>query len=148
MERELILERLKPVVRDILEKEGAYLIDMNYNANALRILVNRSGGISIDECARLNGIISMALDKIDIIGHSYVLEISSPGLDRPLKTKEDFICAYGRVIDVTFKSGAEIVTRRGTIANVENDSVVLKAEEGNFAVGLSDVVKATICVRF
>jgi ribosome maturation factor RimP len=86
------LEKITQILQPILDKYNAKLVDISLvgpkNRPFLRILADREGGITIGECANINKELGDILDKDDSIKESYVLEVSSPGIDRPFKRKE------------------------------------------------------------
>ena len=95
MPREIFTEELKTLLKDYLLSLNFVLVDIisRYEAGDLylRILADRpQGGINLDECASLNRDIGRLLDEKDIVKENYILEVSSPGLDRVLKTRDDF----------------------------------------------------------
>src|SRR3989338_3517045 len=69
----------------------------------LRLLVDKVGGVTIQQCARMNQLIGEALDAATLIEESYLIEVSSPGLDRPLVTQRDFERALGEELHVDFR---------------------------------------------
>ena len=79
----------------ILEAENFKLVDIEYVKEGqdwfLRVFIDKEGGITIDECGMVSGLLSDKLDEVDIIPGNYFLEVSSPGVERPLKKAEDFI---------------------------------------------------------
>lgn len=89
--REVTEELLTP----ILEKMKVELVDIEYVKEGqdwfLRVYIDKPAGITIDECGIVSGQLSERLDEVDVIRGNYFLEVSSPGVERPLKTKEDFI---------------------------------------------------------
>ena len=91
---------------------------------------SRAGGITIDECGLMNEELSALLDKDDFIPESYVLEVSSPGLDRPLKTKRDFDRVIGEMV--------RIVTYGPVEEKREHIGRVSSCEEGYVAIELKD----------
>lgn len=128
----------------------------------LRILADRSedhglasfgqshkpeGGINLDECARLNRDIGMLLDEKDIIRERYILEVSSPGLDRPLKTGEDF----SRLLNKKAKFFlSEAVNGKlewdGLINKVSQESVFIITKEGTIEAPLLKINKAKLII--
>ena len=105
-------EKLKSIIGDNLKKEGVILVDLNFmfsgEKSILRILVDVSGGgITLDKCAYINNSISQLLDEENLIQSSYVLEVSSPGVDRPLISKEDFIRCLNRKVKIFFNQHQE-----------------------------------------
>lgn len=100
-----MLDKIKEIIDPILQEEGAELVDIIYRREAgrqvLRLLVDKEGGIALSDCVRLNETISQALDEGNVITESYVLEVDSPGVERPFKTKRDYERAKGRLVRVT-----------------------------------------------
>lgn len=82
------------LILPILENENLYLVDIEYVKEGpdwfLRVFIDKDSGITIEECGLVSGQLSEKLDEADIIEENYFLEVSSPGVERPLKTTEDF----------------------------------------------------------
>ena len=98
-------EKLKAVICDYLKEENVILVDLNFRPQRrkfiLRIIVDETGGgITLDRCAYLNNTISQLLDRENLIQASYVLEVSSPGIDRPLVTRDDFSRCLNRKVRI------------------------------------------------
>src|SRR3989338_1423962 len=104
MQKTDIIDKVRPIISNILSDNKIELVSMTYRRegrdNVLRILADTAKGITAAECARVNEFISEALDREDIIGERYLLEVSSPGLDRPLKTKADFVKELGKKVRI------------------------------------------------
>jgi ribosome maturation factor RimP len=103
MRKDEIICELENIMRDHLESQGLELVELVYRFEGrymvLRLLVDRpEGGITIEECARLNNEISCILDEKNIIEERFALEVCSPGLDRPLKSKNDFVRSLNRKV--------------------------------------------------
>lgn len=101
MDKQAFIEELRGIIGGYLEAGGLELIELIYRYEGeslfLRILTDKpGGGITIDECAELNTQIGVVLDEKGPLNQRYVLEVSSPGLDRPLATKSDFLRCVGR----------------------------------------------------
>ena len=80
------------------------LVDVEYVKERdwyLRIFADKTGGIDLDDCQTISEQLSAKLDEANIIGNAYILEVSSPGIDRILKKDRDFIREAGKVVDVT-----------------------------------------------
>lgn len=101
----LMIDKIKEIIQPILQEEDAELVDMIYRREAgrqvLRLLVDKEGGIALSDCVKLNESISQVLDESDVITESYVIEVDSPGIDRPFKVKRDYERAKGRLVRVT-----------------------------------------------
>ncbi|MFH1782253.1 MAG: ribosome maturation factor RimP [Candidatus Omnitrophota bacterium] len=100
-----MLDKLNDIIQPIIKAEDAELVDLIYrregNRQVLRLLVDKEGGITMEDCININGRISEALDATDVIPEKYFLEVNSPGIDRPFKTKRDYEKAKGRLVRVT-----------------------------------------------
>jgi len=89
---------------EILQDTAFELVDVEYVKERdwyLRVFVDKAGGVDLDDCQNISEQLSAKLDAADIIGGAYILEVSSPGIDRILKKDKDFIREAGKVVDVT-----------------------------------------------
>ncbi len=89
---------------EILSGTNFELVDVEYVKERdwyLRVFVDKTGGIDLDDCQNLSEQLSERLDELDIISGAYILEVSSPGIDRILKKDKDFLREAGKVVDVT-----------------------------------------------
>ena len=110
----------------------------------LRILVDKpEGGIILEECSRLNRELGVLLDEKDILRERYVLEVASPGLDRPLKTKADFMRCLQREARFFLNEplGGKIELA-GVIEKVENDSVFVAQDNDVVEIPLAKINRA------
>lgn len=99
----LVAEMVKP----LLEDTDLTLVDVEYVREKdwyLRIYIDKPEGVEIDDCQLVSEKLTEVLDEKDPIPDKYYLEVSSPGIDRPLKKEEDFVAAYGTKVDITFVS--------------------------------------------
>lgn len=129
---------IKKKVEEIINKNitNEYnLVDIEYikegSDNYLRIYFDKDGGLKLEDCESLSKIIGEELDRQDFIKDSYYLEISSPGLDRPIKTEKDFNREKGKKVDIKLykkiKGLKEIV---GVLLGLDDDNNVLIEYEG------------------
>ncbi|MBR2774117.1 MAG: ribosome maturation factor RimP [Selenomonadaceae bacterium] len=90
---------------EILSGTDYELVDVEYVKEGrdwyLRIFIDKAGGIDLDDCQAISEQLSPQLDNVDIISGAYILEVSSPGIDRILKKDKDFVREAGKVVDVT-----------------------------------------------
>jgi ribosome maturation factor RimP len=144
----IIIEELRNVIQELLSPRNLELVDMIYRYEGrglfLRILVDKpEGGISLEECAELNKEFSLILDERNILQQRYILEVSSPGLDRPLKTKNDFLRCVNR--RARFFLNEPVLGKwewEGVINKVEEDFVSLDAGGEAIVLPLSKVARA------
>ena len=148
MDRQAIIEELRVIIQDYLKAKTLDLVDLIYRYEGqdlvLMILVDKlEGGITLKECAYLNSEISWLLDEKDILQARYTLEVSSPGLDRPLKTKSDFLRCMNRRARFYFNEPVNGKTElEGIIGNVEGDSVYIDVSGEALEVSISNIAKA------
>lgn len=109
----------------------------------MRLLIDRlEGGITLDDCANLNEKIGRILDNLDIIKESYVLEVFSPGIDRPLKEKNDFLRVKGKNIKV-FLSEYEKGKKefKGVLKDVDDEFIFLEVKNQLLKIPFTKVIK-------
>ena len=148
--KEVISELAQPVVAD----EGMRLVDVQLtgtrNRRMLRIFIDKPGGVTLDDCENISAQVGAMLDLRDPIEGSYTLEVSSPGLDRPLKTGQDFGCALGKRVRIEL--GRPIYEKRvltGRLVEVLGEAVSLETASGErLSVPLDAVAWAKIEVEF
>lgn len=131
------------------------MVDVEYVKEAgemyLRILIDKDGGMTIDDCVELSGIIGSELDKKDYIKDAYNLEISSPGLDRTLKKDRDFVREKGKDVEVKlFKKddnyGKEFVAVLEGLD--ENGSVVFRIDDNLVSFDKKEIAKINLYLEF
>jgi ribosome maturation factor RimP len=100
-----IAEKVKTLVAPIVATKQLELVDVEFKregrVNYLRIFIDKSGGVTIDDCQTISRECEVVLDIENIIQTQYVLEVSSPGLDRPLRTKEEYKRFQNRLVKIT-----------------------------------------------
>ena len=148
-----IAEQVAGLVEPALEYMGFELMDVEYLSThgkwALRLYIDREGGVTLDDCARVSREIGDLIDVKDIIVHNYVLEVSSPGLDRPLKKEKDFEHAIGKKIKV--KMVASVKGRRnytGYLRNFQKGILYMELESGTVHLPWKEVEKANLVYEF
>jgi ribosome maturation factor RimP len=148
VERE-ILDRVRAMVDPILLNEGMELVDIEYRRESkgwiLRLYLDKEGGVTLDDCTRVSQEVERSLDVEDFIQTPYTLEVSSPGLTRPLKTEKDFMKYCHRLIKV--KTVDPIENRRqfkGRLLGVSENRIEIEVDGGVFQIPLSNVAKANL----
>ena len=148
MEREIV-DRVRAIILPIALNEGMEVVDIEYRRESggwvLRVILDKEGGVTLDDCTWVSQEAGRSLDVEDIIPTSYALEVSSPGLTRPLKTEKDFMKYLHRLVKV--KTVDPIENRRqfkGTLLGVSEKGVEIQAEGRTFQIPLSNVAKANL----
>lgn len=147
-------EDLKLKIEAFLKEANYELIDIIYRREAgdmvLRLLVDRiGGGITIGECGRLSESIGEMIDESNLIMESYILEVASPGLDRPLFTDRDFERELGKLIRVNLKKPLEnksVIV--GKLDRVEVDKIEVLIKEKKTEIPRSLIAKAVLEIEF
>ncbi len=144
-----MVDLIKPVVED----KGLELVDVEYRRESggfvLRIIIFKKNGVSIDDCAAVSREVGQLLDVEDILDHGYNLEVSSPGLTRPLKNRRDFERNIGEKVDITCRleeGGTEVI--RGVIRGIDDMSVTLESDSGWVSCPLSGIKKGKLVIEF
>ena len=143
----------------ILESLGMELVDIEFaragRDSVLRLFIDKEGGVNLDDCANVSRELSAILDVEDVIPGHYSLEVSSPGLDRPLKKPADYERFVGRLVKVrTFEAlpddaGNKRKTFIGLLVGLVDGNVAVKLSEGQSAsIPLEKVAKANLEFEF
>lgn len=120
-----------------LMKEHCFeLVDVEYVREVgvwyLRAYIDKEGGITVDDCEVISRKLGEWLDKEDFIEDSYILEVSSPGLGRPLKKEKDFIRSIGKNVEVRlYKPLNKQKEYTGALKSYDTDTVTITLEDGN-----------------
>jgi len=118
--------RVRLLVEPLVEAAGASVYDVEHTGGVLRITVQRDGGVDIDVIGKLTRQISHLLDEEDPLPGQYTLEVSSPGLERTLRTPEHFAGAVGSLVTVKTRAGVEGDRRlKGTLLAADADHVTI-----------------------
>jgi len=123
--------RVEELMNDILQDSEFELVDVEYIMERdwyLRIFVDKPGGVDLDDCQMLSEKIGKILDKEQLIEDSYILEVSSPGIDRVLKKDRDFVREAGKAVDVSLY--APLDGKKNFVGTLESrDKDFLKLKE-------------------
>jgi ribosome maturation factor RimP len=111
-------------------------------AVTVRLFVYGENGVTIDECARLSRLAGDIIDGAELFENGYALEVSSPGLDRPLLTPRDYRYRIGETVRVEFRNGSMKLT--GEVVAVNDDRVEFKVDDEVITLDLADVRQAQI----
>jgi ribosome maturation factor RimP len=149
----MLISRVKELVEPALSEMGFELIDVVYLSTAgrwvLRLYIDKDGGVTIDDCAMVSGEIGDLIDVKDVIRHDYTLEVSSPGLNRPLAREKDLMEAVGKKVKV--KTTTPINGRRNFVGYLKaftGDELFLDVENQQVIIPWSDVKKANLEYEF
>ena len=132
---EAVEARAEALALPVAEENGYELVDIEYVKEAgtwyLRAYIDKPGGVTVDDCEIMSRAFEVKLDEEDLIQDAYILEVSSPGLGRPLKKEKDYIRAMGKEIEIhTYKPVDKNKLFFGTLTAYDENSVTILDEDG------------------
>lgn len=148
-----ITKQVSELIEPILNEMRFELIDVEYLSDCgrwvLRIYIDKDGGVTLDDCASISGELGDLIDIKNVIEHEYVLEVSSPGLNRPLKKESDFIRVIGKKIKLRTRMPVD-GTRNftGILKDFKEQKLALDSEGGLVTLAWSDIEKANLVYEF
>ena len=128
--------KVLPYLEPIVEANQLELVDLEFVKEGvnwyLRVYIDKEGGVTIDDCELVSRALEAKLDEADPIEQAYILEVSSPGIDRPLKKESDFVKFQGEIIDVKlYKAQDGSKQYQGKLLGLENGVLSIEEENGN-----------------
>lgn len=148
-----IEDTVRNIVTPLIEHAGFELVDLEYVKEGsewvLRLYIDHENGIDHGACQTVSNLVGDELDKADPIPHSYLLEVSSPGIERPLRTSKDFNRFSGEKIYIKLfapKNGQKEYT--GELLGMEEDQIALMADETKLLFSMDEIAKARLVVDF
>ena len=139
---------VEKIVEELLENTALELVEVDYVKERdwyLRVFIDKEGGVDLDDCQDLSRKLEELLDAQDLIKTSYILEVSSPGLDRELKKPRDFQREMGKDIDVSLFApldGKKVVT--GPLSAYDGETINV----GDMAIPMDKVAKVNLHIDF
>jgi ribosome maturation factor RimP len=153
MDPQDVIERVHRLVGPVLLSGGLELVEVEYRREArgwvLRLYVDKEGGITLDDCAQISREIGRNLDVEDFITTPYILEVSSPGLTRSLKTEKDFMRYRDCLVKV--RTNQPVENRRqftGRLRGVAEEGIQIEVDGKVFLLPLSFIAKANLDIEF
>ena len=151
-----VKEKVEALVLPIVQGLGYELVEVTYQKqhDAMHLTVfidsDKPGGVSLDDTEIVANAIDQPLDELDpTAGESFVLNVSSPGLDRPLKSERDYLKKLGTEIEVSlYKPIGGAKKHIGTLTGYENGVISLKTKEGELTIETKDIAVAKPYITF
>ncbi|HZB97623.1 MAG TPA: ribosome maturation factor RimP, partial [Candidatus Sulfotelmatobacter sp.] len=130
-------DRMAELVRPSLEHLGLDLCSLQWvgaggrgRGAILRLVIDKRGGVTLDDCERVSGAVGAVLDAYDPIDVPYQLEVSSPGAERPLRELEEWRASVGRRVNVRFSLGESETVVEGRLISVAGDRIEVESPVG------------------
>ena len=145
--REEIIKSVQALLEPVLEQKGIDLVDIKYGIGGrrgyLRIFIDKEDGVTVDDCADISRELGILLDVQNIIRKSYTLEVSSPGLNRPLKDAKDYQRFRGKKVKI--KTKINLYERNvfvGDLIDFINDIASIGVHGKTYFIPFNDIEKA------
>ena len=132
--REQYEQKAEAMAQPIIDQFGFELVDVEYVKEAgnwyLRFYIDKEGGITVDDCEAVSRIFSDKLDELDFIEDAYIMEVSSPGLGRPLKKEKDYVRSMGKEVEIrTYRPINKEKEFYGILSAYDESSVTITTED-------------------
>lgn len=155
MQRVDVTMAVENLVKPLVESEKMELVDVEYKKEGkawyLRVFIDKDGDVKVDDCQNISYQIEKLLDVEDIIPHSYTLEVSSPGIERPLKKLKDYERFREKLAKIYLYSPVNNKKNLvGKIIDVEGDAISIEEKDGKeiIKVNYKDISKANLMFEF
>lgn len=152
MSKGTVSQSVMEAIDPILKGENLELVDVEYKkvgkSWVLRVFIDKPGGITLADCQKVSHQIEDKIEVEEIVSSAYVLEVSSPGLDRPLKKSTDFLRYKGKKVKIhTFVQVNGEKDFSGTIIDFKEEHVQLEMVGKSFAIPLDKISKAILILE-
>ncbi|MGB9792713.1 MAG: ribosome maturation factor RimP [Thermacetogeniaceae bacterium] len=151
MKKEALYKTVEELLKPMLVARGIELVDITFEKEGkrwfLRVYIDKPGGIQLHDCEEISNFLGEKLDALDLIPHHYYLEVSSPGIERPLRKPDDFIRFRGR--NIVLKTTVQIHGQKnflGILKDFANDEVILETKTGIINIPFNFIAKAKLKV--
>ena len=150
MAKQQVEDAVEAIVQELLKDQDVIeLVDVEYVKEHdwyLRVYIDKEGGIDIEDCQALSEKLEEVLDKGNVVPDSYILEVSSPGIDRVLRKPRDFTREQGKKVDVTLyapREGKKLLV--GELTGFDGDAIEL---DGKTKIPLADIAQVRLHIDF
>jgi len=146
--------QLEKIIEEVFADENVDLVDVIVRGSSrnrvIQVYVDRQGGVLLADCVALSRKLAAHIEPIeaDLKLQAYRLEVSSPGVDRPLMNKRDFERNLNRRVKMRWSDEGQVKTVEGRIVVAEEDAVVLEMKKDQLSVAYSQIEKATIQIEW
>ena len=150
MAKQQVEDAVEAIAQELLKDQDIIeLVDVEYVKEHdwyLRVYIDKEGGIDIEDCQALSEKLEEELDKGNVVPDSYILEVSSPGIDRVLRKPRDFVREQGKKVDVTLyapREGKKLLV--GELTGFDGDAIEL---DGAAKIALADIAQVRLHIDF
>lgn len=153
-----VLNKVREVVEPILREKNLELFDLELTEEPagwfLRVFIDAEGAVDLDTCAEVSEILSRKLDTVEGLPDPYTLEVSSPGIERPLRKRSDYEKVLGQKIyvkafaPISIPGGEASKELTGQLIGVEEEAILLELAKKQVKIALNSIARAHLLVEF
>lgn len=145
------VDEVQSLIQPVLQRHDAFLVDLvlrsERGGQVVEVFIDTDHGVTTDLCAEVSRDLSALLDRTEVIPRKYVLVVSSPGLDRPLKFPRQYRRNIGRRLRVTHRAEQGVRTIEGELADSTEAGIMLRMTDGNdLSLEFAEIVEAKVCL--
>jgi len=149
----MIEEKISNIIKKDIERNGIEIVELKCssygNRAVIRVLIDKPGGITVGDCSRVSNTVKFLLNGSDLTISNYNLEVSSPGLDRPLTLEKDFLRNKGKAVTINLNSPFENkIYFEGKILNFENNAVTINTGASVIQIPIEKIAIAKLKIDF
>ena len=146
-------ENIRKIAAGKSEDNGFFLVDIifrgNPNNRMIEIFIDGEKNVSADDCAKVSREIEEQIESLGLIDSSYRLEVSSPGVDRPLKYLKQYPKHINRKFEISYKPNDETKKLVGKLLRIEGENLVFQSDQKNETIiNFNNIIKAKVLVSF
>ena len=149
---DIIKENIVRISNEIAEKLNFFVIDINFRGDSrkkiIEVFVDAEKNIDADNLAEISREINSIIEEQDIIQQAYRLDVSTPGVDRPLKFLKQFPKHINRNFEVTYKTGDETKTITGKLLSVEREELTFLSDKKEVLIEFKNITTAKVIISF
>lgn len=149
---DIIKENIVRISNEIAEKLNFFVIDINFRGDnrkkIIEVFVDAEKNIDADNLAEISREINSIIEEQDIIQQAYRLDVSTPGVDRPLKFLKQFPKHINRNFEVTYKTGDETKTITGKLLSVEREELTFLSDKKEVLIEFKNITTAKVIISF
>ena len=144
--------KIAEIVTPEIEAEKAEIVDIVLKGTKRNyivvIYIDKLGGVTIDDCTKISRKLMQKTELDDLLGNNYRLEVSSPGIDRPLKTQRDFERHIGRLLEIRFQDEGGLHKIEGNLKKVDGEKIKIANEKGEKTIALNSILQAIQSIKW
>jgi ribosome maturation factor RimP len=145
-------QKLEDIIQKVVEEEKMLLVDLELHGSdknpKIYVFADTMRGITIAECEKLSRKIQEKLESSEFAGLNYSLEVSSPGLDRPLRYDWQYEKNIGRQLRITYEDGEHKATIEGELTGIQDGIITIKTKKQELEIALNHIIKSRVLISW